>query len=47
MTLEQAIARLNETEKALYALTHALSVLYTDGATAAPKNSWKGRGEAS
>ena len=47
MTLEQAVARLNETEKALYALNHALSVLYTDGATAAPKNSWKGRGEAS
>lgn len=44
MKLEQAIARLNETQKALYALGHAMSILYVDGDTAAPKESYKGRG---
>ncbi len=46
MTLEQAIQKLNEIEKASYALGHAQSILYVDGDTAAPKNSWKGRGLA-
>ena len=46
MTLEKAIEKLNELEKAAYALGHAQSILYTDGDTVAPKNSWKGRGLA-
>ena len=46
MTLQQAIEKLNELEKASYALSHAQSVLYVDGDTVAPKNSWKGRGKA-
>lgn len=44
MTIEQAVARLNELQKALYALNHAMSILYVDGDTAAPKESYKGRG---
>ena len=46
MTLNEAIEKLNGMEKAGYALNHAQSVLYTDGDTVAPKNSWKGRGLA-
>ena len=46
MTLNEAIEKLNELEKAAYALGHAQSILYTDGNTVAPKNSWKGRGMA-
>ena len=46
MTLNEAIAKLNEIEKATYALGHAQCILNTDGDTAAPKNSWKGRGMA-
>ena len=46
MTLNEAIEKLNEIEKASYALNHAQSVLYVDGDTVAPKNSWKGRGKA-
>ena len=46
MTLNEAIEKMNELEKAFYALNHAQSVLYTDGDTVAPKNSWKGRGKA-
>ena len=46
MTLAEAVEKLNAIEKATYALNHAQSVLYTDGDTVAPKNSWKGRGMA-
>ena len=46
MTLEQAVKKLNELEKASYAVNHAQSILYVDGDTVAPKNSWKGRGRA-
>ena len=46
MTLENAVAKLNELEKAAYALNHAQDILYVDGDTVAPKNSWKGRGKA-
>ena len=46
MTLNEAVEKLNELEKASYALNHAQSILYTDGDTVAPKNSWKGRGKA-
>ena len=40
MTFQQAVEKLNTTEKTLYALGHAQSVLSTDGDTVAPKNSW-------
>ena len=46
MTLNEAVEKLNELEKAAYALNHAQFVLATDGDTVAPKNSWKGRGKA-
>ena len=46
MTLQEAVEKLNELEKAAYALNHAQSILYVDGDTVAPKNSWKGRGMA-
>ena len=46
MTLEQAVEKLSELEKASYAIGHAQSVLSVDGDTVAPKNSWKGRGKA-
>ena len=46
MTLAEAVQKLDELEKAAYALGHAQSILYTDGDTVAPKNSWKGRGKA-
>ena len=46
MTLEQAIAKLNTMEEARSALSHAMSVMYVDGDTAAPRNSYKGRGRA-
>ena len=44
MELKTAIEKLNEIQKAQYALRHAMSVIYVDGDTVAPKNSWKGRG---
>ena len=46
MNLNEAIEKLNELEKAAYALGHAQSILFVDGDTVAPKNSWKGRGKA-
>ena len=46
MILSEAIEKLNELEKAAYALGHAQSILFVDGDTVAPKNSWKGRGKA-
>ena len=46
MELKLALEKLNQLEKTNYALRHASSVLYVDGSTAAPKNSWRGRGEA-
>ena len=46
MTLNEAVQKLNELKKSAYALGHAQSILYTDGDTVAPKNSWKGRGMA-
>ena len=46
MTIEQAKARLNELQKASYALNHAMSILYVDGDTAAPRESFRGRGMA-
>ena len=46
MTLEQAIEKLRQLETARYALGHARSILYNDGETVAPKQSWKARGQA-
>ncbi len=46
MTLSEAVGKLNEIEKAAYAIGHAEAVLSVDGDTVAPKNSWKGRGRA-
>ncbi len=46
MELQTALKKLNETEKSQYALRHAMSILFVDGDTVAPKNSWKGRGKA-
>ena len=46
MTLSEAVGKLNEIEKAAYAIGHAEAVLSVDGDTVAPKNSWKGRGKA-
>ena len=46
MTLNEAAAVLDTTEKALYALAHAQDILYVDGETVAPKQSWRARGEA-
>ena len=46
MILSEAIEKLNAIDKAAYALVHAQSILYVDGDTVAPKNSWKGRGKA-
>lgn len=46
MELNTAIQKINDMEKASYALNHAMNILYVDGDTVAPKKSWKGRGEA-
>ncbi len=46
MTFEQAVQKLNQMEKALYALGHAEGILYVDGETVAPKQSWRARGNA-
>ena len=44
MELKTALEKLNSLEAASYALRHASSVLYVDGDTVAPKQSWRGRG---
>ncbi|MBQ9325918.1 MAG: carboxypeptidase M32 [Clostridia bacterium] len=46
MTISEAREALKNYQKAMYGLGHAMSVLYVDGDTAAPKESWRGRGEA-
>ena len=45
MTLTQAKEYLLTLEKAVVALNHAMSILSLDGETAAPSQSWRGRGE--
>lgn len=45
MTLEQALAKMNELESALQAYNHAMGVLSLDGETAAPRKSANGRGQ--
>ncbi len=46
MELKTALEKLEEMQKANYALGHAMALLYVDGDTVAPKNSWQGRGRA-
>ena len=45
MTLEQALAKMNELQAAQHAYNHAMGVLSLDGDTAAPSASARGRGE--
>jgi len=45
MTLEQALAKMNELQTAQQAYSHAMGVLSLDGDTAAPSASARGRGE--
>jgi carboxypeptidase Taq len=45
MTLEQALAKMNELQNAQHAYNHAMGVLSLDGDTAAPSASAKGRAE--
>lgn len=45
MTLQDAISKLNILESTQQAYYHAMGVLSVDGATAAPKMSYKGRGK--
>ena len=42
-TLEQALAAFEKHLSVMAAYNHALGVLYHDGSTAAPKESWQGR----
>ena len=44
-TVEQAIAALDKHQQTMAAYNHALGVLYHDGSTAAPKDSWQGRSQ--
>ena len=46
MNLSQAIEKVNEVERNVVAIFHAMSILNFDGETIAPKQSWRGRGEA-
>ena len=43
MKPEEAIAALHAFDEKRYAIQHAMSLLYVDGYTAAPKESWRGR----
>ncbi len=45
MTLQEALAKMNELEAAQQAYNHAMGVLSLDGETAAPRNAAKGRGQ--
>lgn len=44
-SVSQAIEALEQYQATMAAYNHALGVLYHDGATAAPKDSWEGRGK--
>lgn len=44
-TLQQAVEAMVSLEQILSAYNHAMGVLYLDSATAAPKDSWEGRGK--
>lgn len=43
--IAQAIAAMEEHQKTLAAYNHAIGVLYLDATTAAPKDTWEGRGK--
>lgn len=43
-SVSQAVEALNQYQATMAAYSHALGVLHHDGATAAPKDSWEGRG---
>lgn len=44
-TVQQAVDALAKLEQTLSAYNHAMGVIYLDAATAAPKDSWEGRGK--
>jgi len=44
-SIEQAIAAFEKHQHTMAAYNHALGVLYHDGSTAAPKDSWQGRSQ--
>ena len=44
-TLEQALQKLQEFQQTMAAYDHAIGVLYLDATTAAPSDSWEGRGK--
>ena len=44
-TLEQALQKLQEYQQTMAAYDHAIGVLYLDATTAAPKDTWEGRGK--
>ena len=44
-TMEQAIQKLHEYQHTMAAYGHAMGVLYLDATTAAPSDSWEGRGK--
>ena len=44
-SVEQAVAALKQHQAVMAAYSHAMGVLYHDGSTAAPKDSWQGRGK--
>ena len=46
MTLQDALKQLETYEQASYAIGHAMGVVSTDGATAAPRQSYRGRGRS-
>ena len=43
--LEQAVAALKESQQTMAAYNHAMGVLYLDATTAAPSDTWEGRGK--
>ena len=43
MQISEALERLHAFDETRYAVYHAMSILYVDGDTAAPKESWRGR----
>ena len=44
-TLDQAVAAVKQLQQTMAAYNHAMGVVYLDAATAAPSDSWEGRGK--
>ena len=44
-TVQQALDALNKHQQTMAAYNHALGVMFHDGSTVAPKDSWEGRGQ--